>query len=165
MAIWQFKFSLVPASGIRRIHGSDVGVLREYQVTERSAKPTEIAEMTNYWDGSGSLRQLALAFSGILPEIKSWSDEARMFGDDESNKIEVWDDDVNCYIDARIFSDDLMNWIIKLARKFECKLVIHGSGLIIDPDFGILIDQIKDSTAYKFCLNPVEFLKGMDRPQ
>jgi len=164
MAIWQFKFSLVPADGIRRVHGSDLSTLTIHQVStdgSRLLDDVEYAVLPKYWDNPASLQRIALAISELLPEMKSWSSDARMFGEKGGNEIEVWDDDVSCHIDMRNCSEMLLTLLIRLARKFDCKLAIHGPGTVIDADMPALAREISASSAYRFCLDPEGYLRGL----
>lgn len=159
MAVWQFKFSLVPVDGMRRVHEGDVAILQAHQTTPDGPKVIDDTDIVNYWDSPMTLQQVALDVSRILPEMKSWSQDARMFGQGDSNKIEVWDDDVACFVDMRYFSEEFLRKVIDIANKFKCKLSIHGSGVVIEPDMATIINQIVDSNAYKFCVNPRDYLR------
>ena len=159
MAIWHFKFYLVPASGIARLRGANAEVLDEYRSSPGRPEFDEDAVFPNYWDDPAVLRQIALAVSGLLPEMRSWSDEARMFGDDDAHRIEVWGDDVRCRINMRDFPYDLMDRILALAKKFNCKIAVSGSGAVVEPTMAALSPHIEASDAYKFCVSPVDFLK------
>lgn len=161
MAIWQFKFSLVPAEHLQSTYQAGVTVLQGYRTSPGGPKVLEEVEVQNYWDNPSSLRQVALASSGLLPEIASWSEDARMFGDAESDKIEVWDNDVNCFVDMRYFSEKFVGNILSIANKFNCKIVVHGSGVVIDPVMAQIMEQIVISHAYSFCVSPSEYLQGL----
>lgn len=161
MAVWQFKFSLVPTAGVQRIHGADAVVLQAYQISPDGPKFLDEEENLNYWADLADLQEIALASSEILPEMESWSGDARMFGNKESNKIEVWNDRVNCFIDMRFFSEEFLLRVVDMAKKFDCKFVISGSGVVIYPDLFKVIDQIKLSNAYKFCADPAGYLKSL----
>lgn len=159
MAIWHFKFYLVPASGIVRLHGADVKVLDEYRSAPGRPVFDEDAVFPNYWDNPTVLRQIALVVSGLLPEMHSWSDKARMFGDDDAHRVEVWPDDVACRVNMRDFPYELMDRLLALAKKFDCEIAIGGSGAVVEPTMAALSPHIEASDAYKFCVSPIDFLK------
>ncbi len=162
MAIWQFKFAMVPSIGIERVHGRLVHVLEEYRVSKISganAPSTGIADAKNYWEGLDS-SAVAAAMRGILEPAKSWSSDAVMFGDEEGDRVEVWSDDVDCAIDLRSFSAARLESIVDLARMLDCKLVLHGSGQIVEPVLELVLQKVRSSQAYAFCISPVDFLKS-----
>lgn len=159
MAVWQFKFNLIPSAGIARVHGGNVAVIEEYRSSPSGPQFREGADFPNYWDPS-ALRQAALVVSGFSPEIDSWSAEARMFGDAEGDKIEVWNDEITCFVNMRNFSEPFVQNVLSLARRFDCKLVVHGSGAVIEPEMSELAPHIDVSDAYRFCVSPEEYLKS-----
>lgn len=165
MAVWHFKFSLIPTEGLLRVFGNaDVSVVPEFvsHIDEpRYLEPEELERLPSYWDGPATLRQCAMAVSGFLPEMKSWSDAARMFGNEEDERIEVWDDGVKCRINMRDVDLELLDKILHLAKRFECKLVIHNTGAVVAPDLASLAPHIESSNAYKFCVNPAGFLASL----
>lgn len=154
MAIWQFKFSLVPAENVVRLHGERPETLEQYQaLTLPEYDPDAVFQ--NYWAGRDP-RALAPEVLTLLPEASSWSDEARMFGSDEGDWLELWDQDVNCRIDVPNFSKSYAQGLVDLAERHGCLLAISPTGELIDPDLGGLCDQIMRSRAYHFCSNPKE---------
>lgn len=99
------------------------------------------------------------AIMRLLPPAKSWSPEARMFGEAEGDRIEVWNDDINCAFDLRTFSKDLLVAIVQVAARAQCKLVLHGTGEVIEPDLQVVLNKILASDAYSFCAGPAKFLR------
>lgn len=114
MAVWQFKLSLVPTQGIIAEHGSLVATLPEYGSTpgRESLQGIEEVEFVNYWQKAGLSPAALHKLTQLLPPMPSWAPEARMFGDEEGDRIEVWEDDINCMIDLRTFSKDLLEAIV-----------------------------------------------------
>jgi hypothetical protein len=165
MAVWHFKFSLIPTEGLLRVFGeTNVSVIPEFVSNPegpRNLEPEELERLPSYWDGPAKLRQIAMAVSVILPEMKSWSSEARMFGSDEQDRVEVWNDHVNCRINMRAVDFALLDKLLHLAKRFDCKLVIHGTGAIAAPDVASLAPHVECSNAYKFCLDPIGFLAAL----
>jgi hypothetical protein len=106
-----------------------------------------------------------MAVSSFLPEMKSWSKEARMFGDDEDERIEVWEDDVHCRINMRDVDLDVLEKILSVARRFDCKLAIHGTGAVSAADIASLAPHVETSNAFKFCRDPNGFLASLCRDE
>jgi hypothetical protein len=160
MAIWHFKFSLSPTTGLLRVLGRTEGIVPEHVSSPEGPTYIEGEEFPNYWDDPSALRQAAMVVSSFLPEMRSWSPDARMFGDDENDRVEVWDDDIRCRMNMRMFDYELMDQIFELAKRFDCKIVVGGSGEIVEPNLIALGPHVQASNAYKFCLSPIEFLKS-----
>ena len=167
MAIWHFKFSLIPTEGLKRVFGTvDVAVVPEWVIQPDGPKYLELDELENlpgYWPNPATLRQIAITVSSFMPEMKSWSGEARMFGSDEDNRVEVWGDDVCCHINLRDMDFELLDQILSLARRFDCRLAIHGTGAVSAPDTVSLAPHVEASNAYKFCRNPAGFLASLNK--
>lgn len=168
MAIWHFKFGLIPTEGMKRVFGtSDVAVVPEWVVRPegpRCLEPEELASLPNYWADPAKLRQIAMTVSSFVPEMKSWSDEARMFGANEDERIEVWDDDVRCRINLREVDFELLDRLLALARRFDCKIVVEGTGAVSAADIASLAPHVEASNGYRFCCDPVGFLTSRSAP-
>lgn len=159
MAIWQFKFALVPANGIKRVCGNAVKFLPEYQGRQEClVVNNEVYK--NYWEGYERYLEQTQLIENILPQSGSWSNEAKMFGDPEGDRIEIWSDDIECAVDLRNFSAFYLQAVLNLAIKLDCKLVLHGSGEIVNPVWADVIEKIKASRAYYFCENPTNFFRN-----
>ena len=162
MAVWQFKFSLVPTSGVKRVHGDLVAVLDEYRAVQQASEHDSSGRANssqNYWEGLDT-GVVAKAVAGVLPLGESWSSDATMFGEEEGDRIEVWSDDVDCAIDLRSFLVVRLQSIVQIARALDCKLVLHGSGEVLDPVLELVLQKIQSSRAYAFCVNPANFLRS-----
>ena len=85
MAIWQFTFHLIPGEAVEQFHGPTA--LRPIDIEANN----ENAELPNYWAGR-SPRSYAKAVEPMLTARNSWSADALMFGDEEGDGIELWDD-------------------------------------------------------------------------
>jgi hypothetical protein len=165
MAIWHFKFNLIPTEGLKRVLGDpDAAVVPEFVPNPegpRCLEPEELEALPNYWSDPAQLRQIAMVVSSFMPEMTSWSREARMFGNDEDERVEVWEDDVHCRINMRNVDLVVLEKVLSLARKFDCKLVIGGTGAVAAADIASLTPHIESSNAYKFCRDPRGFLTSL----
>lgn len=167
MAVWQFKFYLVPVKGIVKVHGKVVPRLSEYAPFNPESSFEEIearaAQAPNYWEQAGVSPASMEGLTTMLPPIRSWSEEAKMFGDGEDGgaKIEIWKDDIQCKLDLRVFSEELLVAIVDEAADAECMLVLQETGEVIEPDLPLVLDKILESNAYAFCTGPTEFLRKL----
>jgi hypothetical protein len=157
MALWHFKFGMIPRKGIERALGKPAAVLEEYQVKEDG--PKELTDMPDYWEGM-NLAQFENRLAAILPP-EPWSGRGpKRFGSAESDRIELWPDDIECAVDLRDFSADHLRGMIEFAASENLALVVHGTGEVVDPDFDAVADRIRTSRAYAFCKDPRGFLRA-----
>lgn len=154
MAIWQLNFALVPILDIKKNHGHIVNILYQYQAHIGCPKIIDENELINYWVDIDISEDIIGRFAQLLPPMESWSENAVMFGTDEGNKIEVWNDDIYCSIDMRKLNLNLLESILHIAEKLKCMVVLEEGGIVIEPSD--VIPKLRNSTAYKFCLNPIE---------
>ena len=161
MAIWQFRFSLVPTAGILKTYGGLVDALPEYAQHDPNATVKEVSEFNNYWEGVDFSSPFMKSLESILPPRKSWSDDAKMFGSEDGNKIEVWNDDIVCSIDVRNFDIPFISSILEVARGMQCKVALKDGGRLIDPNLSDLLVEINNSRSMQFVQNPVDFLKNL----
>lgn len=159
MAIWQFGFFLVPYEGIIRVHGYIPSKLEQFFQYDGKSELKE--EFYDYWGKDQINNTVVESIREMLPSMKSWSDEALMFGNSESDKIEVWTDDIYCAIDVRSLNLDLISSIMKLANKLDCLIVPKESGNLICPKTAIILNEIGRSKAQRFCENPRETLEQL----
>jgi hypothetical protein len=158
MAAWQFQFSLVPVAGIRRVHGEVVRILPEYRTHIFSAPVKEASDFENYWDGIEMLPAAVEVLKGLLPERVSWSGDAKMFGSEDGNSIEIWEDDINCCLDIRSFDLSLLESLVGIAQMTKCMIVLKDDGRVIDPVLVSIVDEARRSSAAKFLENPSAFI-------
>src|ERR1051326_1769938 len=113
MAVWQFKFYLVPIKGIERVHGHIMPVLEEYRASTPEKllslplEPDQLPTYPNYWEGIQKGDETLQAIQTLLPQCESWSEKAIMFCNGD-NRVEVWNDDISCFLDIKNFSSSLL---------------------------------------------------------
>jgi len=161
MAVWQFKFSFVPKSGVLKQHGSIPHILDEFLPYDGKHKLKETSEYLNYWEEQEVTRVDFDFFESIIPKVDSWDESAIMYEDSEGNRIEVWDDDINCRIDARKFNLSLINNILNYALEKNWLIAITSNGHVITPNIFSFIKEFKLSFSFKFCEDPEKALKGL----
>ncbi|KAF0237096.1 MAG: hypothetical protein FD167_4489 [bacterium] len=167
MAVWQFKFSLVPLEGIERVHGHTILIIEEYRSSNAEkllSLPLELNQSySDYWEGIQIGDTTLEAIKAMLPQCESWDKNAVMFGSEEGDRIEIWNDDFNCFFDIRNFSANLLDKLLSIATTLNCKVVLHESGEVIEPIFKEVVERIKESRAYAFCLNPKKFFEDLEK--
>lgn len=126
MAIWQYRFRILPKeyeSEMRSgyiLEGGDFDLVEEYLWAMYAYKKDEFKE-----------------FSALLCKNKSWCDEIDLYGEQDSNCLEVLYDgnsnivlSVSLRIDFRIDYDFILKGVIEFC-------ILHGL-IIIDEDKSIL---------------------------
>lgn len=153
MAIWQFDFFLVPTNGILKEHGEIPTILDTFipSLEEIDTNKTFI----RYWHDADEIVQFGNTIAKYLPEIASWSSDARMFGHEDGTKIEVWDEDVSCRIHASEFDIEWATFFSELSNAYGCKIVIKENGHVIDPTVAELTREFESSTAKRYIEDPV----------
>ena len=162
MAVWQFKFTILPVAGIFRVHGGMIDVLSEFAERAPDAQFDEDKEFPNYWEGIDSSPMHALAKS-MLPITKSWSDEATMFGNSKTDDIQIWKDSVNVRLDCSNLNVALLEAVVAVASESNCCLVLSEGGRIIPPVLHLVLDAANASPASRFVKNPTGFIVSNDR--
>lgn len=165
MAIWQYDFTLIPKSGLVDEYGCVPNKIEDYFVSDDQS---EEVESPNYWKGFDSDRLLKESFRELLGELESWSDNGIMFGTEDGNKAVIWKEgEVNCRFDLRSPNKEILDSILKLAGENNCKVLSHSSQKVLEPELALVTLDIKESEAYRFCMNPKEYLNslGQSNPQ
>ena len=162
MAVWQFKFTLVPTEGIVKAHGKVPDSMPQFAAVVPDACLDNEMVWPNYWEGVDKSAIHALAMS-VLPVADSWSNEATMYGNSKTDEIQVWDDSVDVRLDCSNLNIRLLEGIVTIAEDCGCCIVLCEGGRVIAPILEQVIDALKTSSAARFVKNPKAFLASSDR--
>ena len=151
MAIWHFSFNFVPRSGIVNVYGSIPLVLDEFTEMESNIDFDSVG-MPDYWVETGidlmldvvPLAEKILSQKHLLVgnEVKIGSRNSHLFLIDNSDIMFEYH---LGYPNRSVLID-----VLDLAKDLECMVVLEGTGEVCKPEFAIIIEKIKDSTAYEF---------------
>lgn len=158
MAIWQFVVGLIP---------------REWAELDGNG-PDMLYDEDGYNDMSAAWIQnqpdpnRIAAISQVLPPTESWSDEMRIWGDQEKSDIQVsyqsnaveW---VMARIDAREETLLMCSKIVELARALDCYFFLPAARSIIMPNVTALSIAVRESAAGRFSAAPREFIEQLGR--
>ncbi|MCZ6675121.1 MAG: hypothetical protein O7C75_19480 [Verrucomicrobia bacterium] len=159
MALWQYDFSLVPEYGMIQKCGFVPGRIDDYFCVD---DPETFFDPPSFWAEFDSEAALGEELKIILGKLDSCIKDAIMFGSDDGNKVTIWKEgDVNCRFDLRNPDLEILESILRLARKNKCKVLSHPSHKVIEPVMIEVTMDIRESGAYKFCKNPKEYLSSM----
>lgn len=151
MAVWQFVLDLIPASSAHVARVSAARVRREQLDEIRLGFANADAE------------ELFVRLGTLLPEKKSWSASLRIWGDEQTDDIQVGFDgqvieDIQFRLNVGDLSLPLVGGICELARHFDCVLATRD-GAILQPNREAVVRMIMQSRAMQFIRDPQRFLE------
>ena len=151
MAVWQFVLDLIPASSVHVAGVSTVRMRREQLDEIRLGFSNADAEV------------LFVRLGSLLPEKESWSASLRIWGDENTDDIQVGFDgrvieDIQFRLNVANLSLPLVGGICELARHFDCILATRD-GTILQPNREAVVRMIMQSRAMQFARDPQCFLK------
>lgn len=86
-----------------------------------------------------------------------------MFGDEQGDGIELWDDEFCVRLNMRQFNETLAREVVHLAANADLKLIMGETGRLVSPEYAKLAKEISQSRALKFALDPVATLRMIAR--
>lgn len=155
MATWQFTFNLIPNPWIKNPNNSidklydDEGILDPYLAWENN-QPKNLDALCNE----------------ILNQTTSWSKDLKIWGDTETNDIQVFYENsliesISIRLDVREINKPFLLKIINFVNELNCLLHLSESKEIIEPNYCIVVENIMKSNAYRFVKDPHEFLNNI----
>lgn len=152
MALWQFALDPIPASE------ATIDGIAIFHLTRDRIDAIELNL------SSAREQDLFAALEAVLPEKRSWNSEIRIWGDDETDDIQVFFDGdriegIQFRIDVRNVSVDRITKICAVARQFDW-LLTSRRGAIIQPTPTAVISAISTSEAAKFISDPLAYLQA-----
>ena len=166
MAVWQYRGELIPELWLIAKHGKIPEALDNYITTEDTN--LDAIEDSHCWRDIDVPDDLLQRVSAIMPQRTSWTNDAFMFGDDQTSDFEIWYDQGE--VDAIYFRWDLrepdlevLNQMISLAKSLGAHIVSGDRATVIEPDFYAVLNDVQKSNAYRFCKDPKAFLTELGR--
>ncbi len=157
MAAWHFELSIIPESGLRRIHGEIPETLVEYC---KVSLDTDFGELPshNYWEGINIFRDvLPVAKIILAEEIDRTKTQVRL-GTKDGDRFTLWEDEVLFEFDLRNPDLEILESVLRMARRFNCKLAVGEDGRVVGPEMLEVLLFVKISGAFKFVTNPQNWL-------
>jgi len=96
MAPWHYSVKLLPRIGVLRIQGDIPSSIPVGRVTpETLGNVDSVPSSPNYWSEipPATLSSLVTQLSSWIEESESWSPNARMFGSDLNDQMQIWTTD------------------------------------------------------------------------
>lgn len=152
MAVWHLAISMVPEGGLWRVYGEIPSFLVEYCSVTLDTDFDEIPSH-NYWEGIDVFKDFVPEAKVVLAdEFGRAADHVRL-GSRDGDRFYIWEEEVQFEWDLRDANIEVLEAFLRLARKFECKLV-DRKGRVIAPEMLPVIEMVKSSGAYKFVRDP-----------
>ena len=155
MAIWQYDFIAIPREELAALYGGLPDVMQVEHFTSR-----------NFWITTQPPSDFEAHFNKWRPEIQSWSQDLRMWGSEESNRIDVSYGDgrvdyVQFRLELRALSVHFVETIATFSRQANCVLVSAHSLSIVEP--------IRQRILLHLCRSPganrvLDWLSGASAP-
>ena len=118
----------------------------------------------NYWEGLPLPETLSSEVENLLPSTRSWSSAALMYGVEDGNRIEIWKgESIRLRFDLRTPNITLLRAVVALAQENDLIVVSDTQGKPMQADLHVILEDIRHSDAYRFCVNPLEFLRGLTK--
>ena len=156
MATWQFDIFLIPRASVTM----DTGHLR---LTGLELDREFLINLATVDIPRESLLELIEG----MPDIKSWDKESKIWGDMEGDRVDVLMasdkiKEIFVRIDVRIISLIFLSKIIKIART-NSLVLLTSADQILEPSVKLLMNAIKRSGAFRFVLDPQDFLRKLNQ--
>ncbi len=102
----------------------------------------------------------------VLKPQKSWSVDIKQYGELDSHCLEISFDkdrieEISLRIDLRELNKDVFDEILDFIKSNNA-LILLQDGRIIEPEQGVLLNEIKKSDAYKYVSEPNNYLERFD---
>ena len=143
MAIWQFDCNIVQCDKSMERANEDEMVL---------------------WDVENISKEIIEAINEILPEEKSWSDNLKQYGNNDSTCFNLYYEkekieEIVLRLDLTSLSKDMLSNILEIIRKMDA--VILYDKKIFEPEMDCMILVLKNSEAGKFSMNQEKYFEEL----
>lgn len=151
MAIWQFVLNLIPSS-TATVNGVVAAHMDQDQLD---------AIELNFCPSISDA--FIKRIGAMLPEKPSWTSDLRLWGDDETDDIQIWfHGPAIQYAQFRVnlgnLSLPLVGSFCQVAREFDC-VFAERSGAILRPYSEVLVRTLIQSDAAHFVRDPERYIR------
>jgi hypothetical protein len=158
MATWQYPIHLIPRSRLIQLFGSVPAKL-----------DSQTFDSVEWWQNIKFPKEAESFLDSFLPRGTHWSEKALLWGDNESDHIDLWkpsNDVEEIFIRVHVgkLSRVFLEELIEFALMCDCVFYVDGEKLI-EPDLDDLLAEIKESRAYHFVSDPHGFLRSIKYSQ
>ena len=148
MAIWQYQIFVLPKEEIDS-YFSNLLFINEEALNE-----------VNWWKYRQLTTEYFENFKSILPLKKSWSDDIVLFGDENSNCIELLTNkgkivEIMVRIDLRFDYTQFLDMLCEFAQEYNC-ILLNYSFKILSPVKNLVNKDIESYPIYKSFLNKMK---------
>ncbi len=182
MAINQFNITLIPRQPVLDKFGKlptklfiDHDARQKHMDTKDFDAEIDFQDdlTINWWQESqAKYADIEPYISSVLRPIE-WSkniDDFKSYGDKKDNDLsisltdKIHIDEFDCRINVAQLDKDFITHVLALAKRLDC-LIIDKKGNLFEPTLESLIENIKDSNAFKCISNPSDFFDKLSSVQ
>lgn len=155
MAIWQYDMHLIPRSSVLALVGHPAESLTQEQFDEM-----------DWWYGL-PVPDFSASFDACLSRTASWSPRIWLWGVVDATCVEVlFDDservqDCRARVDMRHSPREFLSCFVAFADRYDC-LVLTPEWELREPDLENLVLQMRRSSAYRYCQDPLAFFRDVN---
>jgi hypothetical protein len=161
MAAWHFKVRVLPSLGLEAMYGT----VPKSLPNDRYGADSEVMEVGKVaaqllslaWEHIDCSAGIEECFARLLPESKSWSSDARFFGDGTGNKVEIWRnpksgliDDLCIFYSLSKVDPAFIVSSLDAARSYRCVLLSVQNGSIFMPEISAFVVAARASSAARY---------------
>ncbi len=153
----------MPKAGILRHHGSIPLELPGYRAVCNPEAEMDTPDL-KYWCECG-LKSVALELASFLPKFVSqqWSG-AQVFGEKKTDSLTIFEDgDLWFRFDLRDPNLGLIGRVAEMATRHELLWVSSVAGCPMVPNFKLILEDVMQSDAYRFCKGPKDYLLSLPK--
>jgi len=156
MAIWHFKLVLVSRRRVEIFYGGIPVAIPDQDLGNHV-----------FWESGESAQVLEDSLLSVWPEVSSWSNEIRCWGEEDGHQISVIYsstivEEVGVKVDARKPCMEFLREICRLGVQYDCLLLIGGN-YVLEPNFESLFERFQSSVASRYLADPVGVLKSLPK--
>lgn len=157
MASWQYDLYLLPRKNL-----SKSALMATLNIRQ------ELLDSLISWQNTEMPNDYQLFLDSCLQRYKSWDNTSLSWGSEEGNFINISFcgdkiEEVIVRLDMRNFDSGLLEKIIFFSKWCDCVMLLMEWMEIIEPEYQLIIDRIRQSKAALFVYNPQQYFEQVKK--
>jgi hypothetical protein len=143
MALWQFDIEVIPTERVQ------------------SSAQVDAAEFDNalWWSDRQPPADFREGLASLLPAVKSWDEGLLWYGDEQSDRIDVWMEgdrveSIGVRIDCRKANVPFVRGLLIMAQDWSCSLVEKRYLKVLPATLEAFVAAVADSPSCRFMEDP-----------
>ncbi len=147
MALWQLKIEVVPSERV---------------LSRPQIEPTEF-DKALWWSERQPPETFRNELAELLPPTKSWHERLLWFGEENSDRIDVWLEQdrvqsIEVRVDCRKANPPLIGRLLSLAHRWDCSFVEKRYLKVLPLTVPAFVKAVADSPSCRFMEDPAHWL-------